>query len=49
VVVVLKRWPWIFLVILFLLSSGGAIFFTVVALKNTPETVEMEIVEREHD
>lgn len=37
---ILKRYPWIFLVILFLLSVGAWVFFIYLAVNNAPEQIE---------
>ena len=36
----LKKHPWIFLLILFLFSVGAWIFFAVLAVNNAPEQIE---------
>ena len=36
----LKKHPWIFLLILFFLSVGAWIFFAVLAVNNAPEQIE---------
>jgi len=37
---ILKKYPWIFLLLLFLLSVGAWIFFIVLAVNNPPEQIE---------
>jgi hypothetical protein len=36
----LAKYPWIFLVLIFLLSVGAWIFFIVLASQNPPEQIE---------
>ncbi len=36
----LKKHPWIFLLIIFLLSVGAWVFFVVLAVNNAPEQIE---------
>ncbi|MEM0967221.1 MAG: hypothetical protein AAGJ81_13835 [Verrucomicrobiota bacterium] len=37
---ILKKYPWIFLVIIFLLSVGAWFFFIYVAVNNAPEQIK---------
>jgi len=37
---ILRKYPWIFLVLIFLLSVGAWIFFIYLAVHNAPEQIE---------
>jgi len=37
---ILKKYPWIFLLILFLFSVGAWVFFIFLAVQNPPEQIQ---------